>query len=123
MNWVPREKILTSNLWSSELSKLTSNAFLAQRVSSINSVSAICEATGGNVKEVAEAIGLDHRVGKLFLSPGPGFGGSCFKKDILNLVYLCKQFNLIEVANYWQQVIILNDWQKKRIYTLSLIHI
>ncbi len=117
LNWVPCEKILTSNLWSSELSKLTSNAFLAQRVSSINSVSAICEATGGNVKEVAEAIGLDHRVGKLFLSPGPGFGGSCFKKDILNLVYLCKQFNLIEVANYWQQVIILNDWQKKRIYT------
>ena len=117
LNWVPCDKILTSNLWSSELSKLTSNAFLAQRVSSINSVSAICEATGGNVKEVAEAIGLDHRVGKLFLSPGPGFGGSCFKKDILNLVYLCKQFNLIEVANYWQQVIILNDWQKKRIYT------
>ena len=116
LKWVPKEKILTSNLWSSELSKLTANAFLAQRVSSINSISAICEATGGNVKEVAEAIGLDHRVGKLFLSPGPGFGGSCFKKDILNLVYLCKQFNLSEVAEYWNQVVILNDWQKKRIY-------
>ena len=116
LKWVPSEKILTSNLWSSELSKLTANAFLAQRVSSINSISAICEATGGNVKEVAQAIGLDHRVGKLFLNPGPGFGGSCFKKDILNLVYLCKQFNLSEVAEYWEQVVILNDWQKKRIY-------
>ncbi len=116
LRWVPNEKILTSNLWSSELSKLAANAFLAQRISSINAISAICEATGGNIKEVSKAIGLDHRIGDVFLNSGPGFGGSCFKKDILNLVYLCKQFNLPEVANYWQQVVLLNDWQKKRIY-------
>ncbi|MDF1755585.1 MAG: nucleotide sugar dehydrogenase, partial [Verrucomicrobiales bacterium] len=113
-NWVPREKILTTNLWSSELSKLTANAFLAQRVSSINSISALCEATGADVYEVARAIGTDSRIGPKFLQASVGFGGSCFQKDILNLTYLCDYFGLPEVANYWKSVIELNDWQKQR---------
>ena len=115
-NWVPSQKILTTNLWSSELSKLVANAFLAQRVSSINSISALCEATGANVKEVSNAVGLDKRIGNKFLNSGPGFGGSCFKKDILNLVYLCRFFNLDEVADFWYQIVLINDWQQKRIY-------
>jgi UDPglucose 6-dehydrogenase len=113
-NWIPKEKILTTNVWSSELSKLTANAFLAQRISSINAISALCEATEANVDEVAAAIGADSRIGPKFLKASVGFGGSCFQKDILNLVYLCKYYNLDEVANYWEQVIKLNDYQKKR---------
>lgn len=113
-NWVPREKILTTNLWSSELSKLTANAFLAQRVSSINSISALCEETGADVNEVAQAVGMDSRIGPKFLQASVGFGGSCFQKDILNLTYLCSYFGLPEVANYWRSVIDLNDWQKGR---------
>ena len=113
-NWVPREKILTTNVWSSELSKLTANAFLAQRVSSINAISELCEKTGANVNEVARAIGMDSRIGPKFLKASVGFGGSCFQKDILNLVYISKSFGLTEVANYWEQVIIMNDHQKRR---------
>ena len=113
-NWVPRERILTTNLWSSELSKLTANAFLAQRVSSINAISALCEATGADVDEVAKAIGTDSRIGPKFLKSSVGFGGSCFQKDILNLVYLCEHFGLREVAEYWEQVIKMNDYQKRR---------
>ncbi len=113
-HWVPRERILTTNLWSSELSKLTANAFLAQRVSSINSISALCEETGADVDEVARAIGSDSRIGPKFLKASVGFGGSCFQKDILNLTYLCDYFGLPEVANYWKGVIELNDWQKAR---------
>ena len=112
--WVPREKILTTNLWSSELSKLTANAFLAQRISSINAISALCEATGANVDEVAHAIGTDSRIGPKFLKSSVGFGGSCFQKDILNLVYLCQHFGLPEVAAYWNSVIEMNDYQKHR---------
>jgi len=112
--WVPREHILTTNLWSSELSKLTANAFLAQRISSINAISALCEATGANVDEVAHAIGTDSRIGPKFLKSSVGFGGSCFQKDILNLVYLCQHFGLPEVANYWNGVIEMNDYQKRR---------
>ena len=112
--WVPRERILTTNLWSSELSKLVSNAFLAQRISSINSISALCEATGADVDEVAHAIGRDSRIGPKFLKASVGFGGSCFQKYILNLVYLCRHFNLPEVAAYWERVVEMNDWQKKR---------
>ncbi|GIW97740.1 MAG: UDP-glucose 6-dehydrogenase [Pirellulaceae bacterium] len=112
--WVPRERILTTNLWSSELSKLTANAFLAQRVSSINSISALCEATEADVDEVARAIGTDSRIGPKFLKASVGFGGSCFQKDILNLVYLCEYFGLHEVAEYWEQVIKMNDYQKRR---------
>ena len=117
-NWVEEEKIITTNLWSSELSKLTANAFLAQRISSINSISGICEATGANIHEVANAIGSDSRIGSKFLKPGPGFGGSCFKKDILNLTYLCNFFGLNEVAGYWEQVVKLNEWQQERIYKI-----
>lgn len=113
-HWVPRECILTTNLWSSELSKLTANAFLAQRISSINSISALCEATGADVDEVAHAIGRDSRIGSKFLKSSVGFGGSCFQKDILNLVYLCEHFGLPEVARYWQQVVEMNDYQKHR---------
>ncbi len=113
-NWVPRERIITTNLWSSELSKLVANAFLAQRISSINSISALCEATGANVDEVARAIGTDSRIGPKFLKSSVGFGGSCFQKDLLNLVYLCESFNLPEVADYWRQVVKMNDWQKTR---------
>ncbi|MFO0940197.1 MAG: nucleotide sugar dehydrogenase [Pirellulales bacterium] len=115
--WVPRDRILTTNLWSSELSKLTANAFLAQRVSSINAISALCEATGADVNEVAKAIGTDSRIGPKFLKASVGFGGSCFQKDILNLVYLCEHFGLKEVADYWEQVVILNDYQKRRFAT------
>lgn len=113
-SWVPREKILTTNLWSSELSKLTANAFLAQRISSINAISALCEATGANVDEVAHSIGTDSRIGPKFLKSSVGFGGSCFQKDILNLVYLCEHFGLPEVAAYWNGVIEMNDYQKHR---------
>lgn len=113
-HWVPRERILTTNLWSSELSKLTANAFLAQRVSSINSISALCEATEADVDEVARAIGTDSRIGPKFLKASVGFGGSCFQKDILNLVYLCEHFGLQEVADYWAQVVSMNDYQKRR---------
>ena len=112
--WVPRERIITSNLWSSELSKLVANAFLAQRISSINSISALCEATGADVDEVAHAIGTDSRIGPKFLKASVGFGGSCFQKDILNLVYLCGHFGLPEVAQYWESVVRMNDWQKNR---------
>lgn len=113
-NWVPREQILTTNLWSSELSKLVANAFLAQRVSSINSISALCEATGADVSEISRAVGMDDRIGKRFLQASVGFGGSCFQKDILNLVYLCETFGLEECATYWNQVVLMNDYQKKR---------
>ncbi|EMI45014.1 UDP-glucose 6-dehydrogenase [Rhodopirellula sp. SWK7] len=113
-HWVPRERLLTTNLWSSELSKLTANAFLAQRVSSINSISALCEATEADVDEVAMAIGMDSRIGPKFLKSSVGFGGSCFQKDILNLVYLCEYFGLPEVAEYWEQVVKMNDYQKTR---------
>ena len=116
--WVPQDKILRTNLWSSELSKLTANAFLAQRISSINSVAALCEATGADVEEVARAIGTDTRIGPKFLKSGPGFGGSCFQKDILNLVYLCRHFGLPEVADYWESVVHLNTWQQHRISRL-----
>jgi UDPglucose 6-dehydrogenase len=112
--WVPRERILTTNLWSSELSKLVANAFLAQRISSINSISALCEATGADVDEVAHAIGTDSRIGPKFLKASVGFGGSCFQKDILNLVYLCGHFGLPQVAAYWESVVQMNDWQKRR---------
>ena len=113
-NWVSRDKILTTNVWSSELSKLTANAFLAQRVSSINALSELCEKTGADVTEVAKAIGMDSRIGPKFLKASVGFGGSCFQKDILNLVYISKSFGLNEVADYWEQVIIMNDHQKRR---------
>ncbi|GAB4183121.1 MAG: nucleotide sugar dehydrogenase [Terrimicrobiaceae bacterium] len=112
--WVPRERIITTNLWSSELSKLVANAFLAQRISSINSISALCEATGADVDEVANAIGKDSRIGPKFLKASVGFGGSCFQKDILNLSYLCGYFGLPEVAAYWESVVKINDWQKHR---------
>lgn len=113
-NWVPKDKILTTNVWSSELSKLTANAFLAQRVSSINALSELCEKTGADVNEVARAIGMDSRIGPKFLKASVGFGGSCFQKDILNLVYIAKSYGLNEVADYWEQVIIMNDHQKRR---------
>ena len=113
-NWVPRDRILTTNLWSSELSKLVANAFLAQRVSSINSISALCEKTEADILEVARAIGMDSRIGAKFLKASVGFGGSCFHKDILNLVYLCEFYGLGEVANYWEQVIKMNDHQQSR---------
>jgi len=113
-NWVSKDRILTTNVWSSELSKLIANAFLAQRVSSINAVSELCEKTGANVNEVAKAIGMDSRIGSKFLKASVGFGGSCFQKDILNLVYISKSFGLNEVADYWEQVIIMNDHQKRR---------
>jgi len=113
-NWIPKEKILTTNIWSSELSKLASNAMLAQRISSINSLSALCEKTGANIEELSKAIGMDHRIGPHFLKASVGFGGSCFQKDILNLVYLCKYYGLDEVAEYWHQVVKINDYQKDR---------
>ena len=115
LNWIPKEKVLKTNIWSSELSKLTANAFLAQRISSVNSISSLCEITGADIHQVCKAVGMDNRIGKEFLSPGPGFGGSCFQKDILNLVYLCNFYKLEEVANYWQSVIEINNWQKSRI--------
>lgn len=113
-NWIPKDRILTTNVWSSELSKLTANAFLAQRVSSINAMSELCERTGADVNEVARAIGTDSRIGPKFLKASVGFGGSCFQKDILNLVYIAKSYGLDEVADYWEQVIIMNDHQKRR---------
>ncbi len=118
--WVAKEKIITTNLWSSELSKLIANAFLAQRVSSINSVSALCEETGAHIKDVSLAVGLDKRIGEKFLEAGPGFGGSCFKKDILNLVYICDYYGLHEVSKYWNSVIEINEWQQKRIPEIIL---
>ena len=114
-NWIDQKKILRTNLWSSELSKLTANAFLAQRISSINSISGLCEKTGADIREVSQAIGMDRRIGSEFLKPGPGFGGSCFKKDILNLIYLCNYYGLNEVAEYWEGVIKINSWQQNRI--------
>tara|TARA_A100001388_G_C28771184_1_gene503937 strand:+ start:2412 stop:3863 length:1452 start_codon:yes stop_codon:yes gene_type:complete len=116
--WVPNEKILHTNIWSSELAKLTANAFLAQRISSINSIGALCEATGANVREVSRAIGSDSRIGSKFLDAGPGFGGSCFKKDILNIVYLSNYFGLSEVGNFWESVVDLNNWHQHRISKL-----
>ena len=118
--WVPRERIITTNLWSSELSKLTANAFLAQRISSINAISALCEASEANVDEVARAIGTDSRIGPKFLKSSIGFGGSCFQKDVLNLCYLCRHFGLPEVAGYWEQVIKMNEYQKERFVTRLL---
>jgi len=114
-NWVSRDRIITSNIWSSELSKLVSNAFLAQRISSINSISALCEKTEADITEVAGAVGMDSRIGDKFLNASVGFGGSCFKKDILNLVYLCRHYGLHEVANYWEGVVEINDYQKERL--------
>merc|ERR1712038_867001 len=113
-NWISRDRIITTNLWSSECSKLVANAFLAQRVSSINSISALCEATGADVSEISRAVGMDDRIGKRFLQASVGFGGSCFQKDILNLVYLCETYGLDECAQYWNQVILMNNYQKKR---------
>ncbi|MRX63760.1 nucleotide sugar dehydrogenase [Maribacter luteus] len=114
LQWLPKERVLQTNVWSSELSKLVANAFLAQRVSSINSISALCEKTDANIAEVSRAIGFDSRIGSKFLNSSVGFGGSCFQKDILNLVYIARSFGLPEVADYWEQVIIMNDYQKKR---------
>ena len=113
-NWVPREKIITSNIWSSELSKIVSNAFLAQRISSINTISALCEKTDADITEVSRAVGMDSRIGSKFLNASIGFGGSCFKKDILNLVYLCRHYGLNEVADYWESVVKINQYQQER---------
>lgn len=113
-NWVPRERIITSNIWSSELSKLAANAFLAQRISSINSLTPLCEKVGADIEEVSRNIGLDSRIGSKFLKASVGFGGSCFKKDILNLVYICKTYGLDEVAEYWLKVVEMNEYQKSR---------
>jgi len=119
-NWVPRKQIITSNIWSSELSKLVANAFLAQRISSINAISDLCEKTDADVSEVANAIGMDSRIGDRFLKASVGFGGSCFKKDILNLVYLCRNYGLTEVADYWESVVLINEYQKKR-FVLNML--
>lgn len=113
-NWVPRAQIITTNLWSSELSKLVANAFLAQRVSSINSITALCEETDADIDEIARAIGSDHRIGSKFLKASVGYGGSCFQKDILNLVYICETYGLKEVSEYWHQVVLMNEYQKSR---------
>jgi len=120
INWVPREKIIESNVWSSELSKLTANAFLAQRISSINSLSALCEKTEADIDEVAYAVGMDSRIGPKFLKASVGFGGSCFKKDILNLVYICQNYGLHEVADYWESVVKINEWQEQR-FVLNML--
>jgi UDPglucose 6-dehydrogenase len=120
-NWVPKERIIESNIWSSELSKLVANAFLAQRISSINAISALCEKTDANVGEVSKAIGMDSRLGSKFLNASIGFGGSCFKKDILNLAYLCKTYGLDEVANYWESVVKINEYQKER-FVLNMLN-
>jgi UDPglucose 6-dehydrogenase len=119
-NWVPRERIVTSNIWSSELSKLVSNAFLAQRITSINSFTAFCEKSGADITEVAKAVGMDSRLGPKFLNASIGFGGSCFKKDILNLVYLCRYYGLVEIADYWESVVRINDYQMKR-FVLTIL--
>tara|TARA_B100000963_G_scaffold279025_1_gene247479 strand:- start:20745 stop:22160 length:1416 start_codon:yes stop_codon:yes gene_type:complete len=118
LNWIEKEKIIKTNLWSSELSKLVANAFLAQRISSINSISSLCEVTGADINDISLAVGTDRRIGEYFLNAGPGFGGSCFKKDILNLTYICEYYGLKEVASYWQKVIDINNWQNKRISEL-----
>ncbi len=114
LHWVPRERLITTNLWSSELSKLVANAFLAQRISSINSIASLCEVTEADVTEVSRAIGMDLRIGSRFLNAGPGFGGSCFRKDILSLVYLCEHYQLNEIAAFWEQVVLINDYQMER---------
>ncbi len=119
-HWVPEEKIVTSNVWSSELSKLVANAFLAQRVSSINTISALCEKTNADIEEVARAVGMDSRIGSKFLKAGVGFGGSCFKKDILNLTYIAENYGLFEVARYWEQVVQINSYQQKRFVNLII---
>jgi len=119
-NWIPREKIITSNIWSSELSKIVSNAFLAQRISSINAISALCEKTDADIGEVSKAVGMDSRIGSKFLNASIGFGGSCFKKDILNLVYLCRHYNLNEVADYWEAVVKINQYQQER-FTVNML--
>jgi UDPglucose 6-dehydrogenase len=119
-NWVPKDHIITSNIWSSELSKLVANAFLAQRISSINSFTAFCEKSEADIAEVAQAIGMDSRLGDKFLNPSIGWGGSCFKKDILNLVYLCRHYGLEEVANYWEAVVTINEYQKER-FVLNIL--
>jgi UDPglucose 6-dehydrogenase len=119
-NWIPREKIITSNIWSSELSKIVSNAFLAQRISSINAISALCEKTDADITEVARAVGMDSRIGGKYLNSSVGFGGSCFKKDILNLVYLCRHYGLNEVADYWGGVVRINQYQQER-FTLNML--
>ena len=121
-NWVPRERIIESNVWSAELSKLTANAFLAQRISSINSISALCEKTEADIDEVAYAIGTDSRIGPKFLKSSVGFGGSCFKKDILNLVYICQNYGLSEVADYWESVVKINEWQERRFVQNMLLN-
>ena len=118
--WIPKNKIFITSLWSSELAKLTANAFLAQRISSINSISSLCEQSGADIREVSKAIGADSRIGEKFLNAGPGFGGSCFQKDLLNIVYLCSYYGLTNEADYWEQVIFLNEWQKKRISKLII---
>jgi UDPglucose 6-dehydrogenase len=120
-HWIPRRRILTSNIWSAELSKLVANAFLAQRISSINSISVLCERTGADVNEVAHAIGMDSRIGAKFLKAGVGFGGSCFRKDILNLVYLCEHYGFDEVARYWESVVNINDYQQQR-FVRTMLH-
>ena len=120
-NWVPEGRIITSDIWSTELSKLTANAFLAQRISSINAMSALCEKTDANINEIAHAIGMDNRIGSKFLNASVGFGGSCFKKDILNLVYLCRHYGLDEVADYWESVVRINDYQKER-FIFNMLH-
>lgn len=119
-HWVPKERIATTNLWSSELSKLVANAFLAQRISSINSITPLCEATGASVTEIRDAIGRDKRIGPYFLNASVGFGGSCFQKDVLNLIYICKSEGLHETAEYWEQVIKMNDYQKQRFYEMTV---
>lgn len=120
-NWIPSEQILETNIWSSELSKLVANAFLAQRISSVNAISALCEKTGADIDEVSKAIGMDSRIGSKFLKASVGFGGSCFQKDILNLVYICRSYGLDEVADYWYNVIKVNDYQKNRFAESILI--
>ncbi len=119
-HWIPPEKIVTSNIWSSELSKLIANAFLAQRISSINSITPLCEVTGADISEISKAVGLDTRIGGKFLSPSVGFGGSCFKKDILNLVYICESYSLKETAEYWENVLKINEYQQERFFLKML---
>ena len=121
-NWIPRDKIITSNIWSSELSKLVANAFLAQRISSVNAISALCEKADADVQEVTRAVGMDSRVGAKFLNASVGFGGSCFKKDILNLVYICRYYDLNEVADYWEGVVKINEYQKER-FILNMLQV
>lgn len=118
--WVPKDRIVTSNIWSSELSKLVANAFLAQRISSVNAISRLCEKTDADISEVSYAIGMDSRIGSKFLNASVGFGGSCFQKDILNLVYLCRSYGLNEVADYWESVVKINDHQKES-FVLSML--